>query len=343
MLARLAALLVALLAIVLSTLIVAGFAGALHPALDSLAHFRVHLAALSVPAGLALALLYGWREGLAAALPSVLALASAMPAYWPAPVAAPAGPVYTALHVNLRFDNSDQAALLSVIAGANADVLLLAEVSEAWRARLAPLRAAFPHRIDCPGRGRVGGTAILSRRAFAAPGACHGAGALAVAVVDFGGRAVTLAETHLDWPWPHRQAERVAALVPAFAALPPASLLAGDFNAAPWSATAARIAAAGRLKPVPGLGATWFPVIGAARLARLGLPLDQAMLGTGLDLIEATTLAAPGSDHRALRLRFAVKSAAPAVTVALPYQAASMSWRSWSRPAASWPPLVARR
>ncbi|MGO4832083.1 AP endonuclease, partial [Rhizobiaceae sp. 2RAB30] len=125
----------------LSLPLVAGFFGAWHPALDSMAHFRAHLAVAVAIAALP-SLFFGyWKEAamsivLAAATFATLSHGTPLPGL--GAVDAAAGPVqgdravYRLLQLNLRFDNPTPEKVLSLIGRTRPDVITLEEVSEAW-------------------------------------------------------------------------------------------------------------------------------------------------------------------------------------------------------------------
>src|SRR5690606_41338760 len=50
---------------------------------------------------------------------------------------------------------------------------------------------------------------------------------------------------HLHWPWPFSQSRQIDDMAPLLAETAQTAILAGDLNATPWSAAAARIADAG--------------------------------------------------------------------------------------------------
>ena len=211
------------MAMLVSLPLVAGFFGSVHPALDSIGHFRLHLAALMILFA-ALALVGSmWRQGLAAIAFGLAAIGTAMgiqifpeagqanAAFQPRVENAP---VYRLLHMNLRFDNAEPGKVLSMIGRLRPDVLTLNEVSAMWREKLDLISAAYPHRIICNMDNRSGGVAILSLRPFAEDSApqCLDGGTMALATVDFGGRAVQVGALHLHWPWPFSQRYQIDGL-----------------------------------------------------------------------------------------------------------------------------------
>ncbi len=301
----------------LALLTLLGFGGRLHPALDSLGHFRLQFGVLLLVFAVALLARRRWRTGLGSAAGAALALFTVAPHLGTPRIGAAQAtaeaqrPVYRLLQLNLRFDNDDQSGVLATIARADADVITLQEVSAPWRERLKLVAARYPHQLVCGSARRGGGPAILSRRPFAGAVSpvthCPIRGMLAVAPVDLGGRAITVASLHLGWPWPHRQPLQLDWLDAMDDGQFAPDLLAGDFNAAPWSETARRVRARTRLGQVEGIGLTWLHHALPAKLRPwIGLPIDQIMTGAAIEPLSAHTLPDAGSDHAPLLLEFSV-------------------------------------
>lgn len=311
--------------IVLSLPLVGGFFGRLHPALDSFAHFRVHLAVLLIL--FALLSLTGtfWRQGLAAIAFGVAAIttvtgSSFLPGLGPVQAAFQpkddAGPVYRLLHMNLRFDNPEPGRVLSLIGRLRPDVITLNEVSAIWAEKLDLISSAYPYRIVCTMENRAGGVAILSLRPFAEDNAatCIDGGTFAVATVDLGGRFLEIGALHLHWPWPFNQSRQIAGLAEPLGAMAETALLAGDLNATPWSAAAARIVEAGAMTPVGPVGPTWLYRLLPESLRFAGLPIDQVFAKGDVVVHSAHTLEAAGSDHLPVLVEFSLRPVAPAPT-----------------------------
>ncbi len=289
-----------------------GYLGYLHGAFDSFSHFRIHVAAgllLLVP----LLWLLAFRvEAVFALLFGATAIATTLSWQTP-PMAAsaqaepPAAPVFRLLQVNLRFDNAAPTELLSLIGRVGPDVITLNEVSAMWKERLRPLQAAYPHQIVCPHPAPIGGTAILSRRPFAEGTApeCHDRGSLAIASIDFSGRIAEIAALHLGWPWPFEQPWQIPHLVGPLSRLGDTAMLAGDLNSAPWSHSVRRIAAAGDLRVLRGIGPTW--LVGAMPdfvRRSIGLPIDNVMVKGGVVPLALRRLDDVSSDHLPVLLQF---------------------------------------
>lgn len=285
-----------------------GLLGWLHPAFDSLSHFRLHLAALLVVGATGL-ISAGFRREAFAGLALATAAFFVTPGTWLDMVAgnqakASATPderaTYRLLHLNARFDNPDPERFLSLIARIRPDVVTVNEVSAMWRQRLETLAAAYPHTIICDARGLVGGVAILSRRPFARGTSpeCLDGGTLAVASVDFAGQPVSVAALHLYWPWPFEQPEQIDRIAPRLSDLPDAAILTGDFNAARWSETVRKVAASARMEDAGPVGPSWLPLALPDTLRRsVGLGIDHVLAGTGLVVTRVERADDVGSDH----------------------------------------------
>lgn len=282
-----------------------GFLGRLHPAFDSFTHFRLHLAIALVGAALA-AMVVGQRAAGALALAfAAAAFATIWSAQWSShrnaasAAAGAAPPAYTLLQLNLRYDNPDHAAVLSLIARRRPDIITLNEVSQAWAEALERIREAYPHRIICPFPNGRWGSAILSRRPFAEgiEPMCLDRGAMAVAAIDLGGRHLDAAALHLSWPWPFEQAWQLRNLSPRLAELHGPALLAGDLNATPWSATVGKVMEAGGLHRVGPAGMTWLHRRLPRWLLPLGLAIDHVFAKGEVQVLSVETLEDVGSDH----------------------------------------------
>ena len=303
-------------AMLVSLPLVMGFFSSAHPALDSLAHFRLHLAVVMILAA-ALSLVGSmWRQGLAAILFGVAAIATTQgvqihpvfgqvhAAFQPRDETAP---VYRLLQLNLRFDNAEPGKVLSLIGRVRPDILTLEEVSSPWAQKLDLLADAYPHRIVCRPESGGWGVAILSMRPFAADPQCIVGGVLATASIDLNGTPIEVGALHLHWPWPFDQASQIDDLLAPLGAFPDTALLAGDLNAAPWSNSARRIAGAGAFQPVRIPGPTWFYRRLPEALRFTGLPIDHVFAKGGVTPHSARTLEAVGSDHLPILVEFSLQ------------------------------------
>ncbi|WP_292242720.1 endonuclease/exonuclease/phosphatase family protein [Mesorhizobium sp.] len=312
--------------LVFSVPLVAGFFGTLHPAFDSFAHFRVHLAVLMALCALPLLATSFRLQAATALLFAVAAFATtsnALPVtrLWPVQAAYEAKPgdqtaiypgdqkIYHLLQMNLRFDNPTPEKVLPLIGRTQPDVITLDEVSEMWEAKLGLLASDYPYRILCPYPNGVFGVALLSRRPFAAgtQPRCDGRGAMAIATVDFGQTSVDVAAVHLTWPWPRNQSRQIGGLSQEFASLGETAIMAGDCNAVPWSAAVRRVADLGKLTVGPSPGPTWLYDKLPDFLRFTGLPIDQVFSKGAVLIHSVSRLEDTGSDHLPVMVEFSLR------------------------------------
>ncbi|MDR7031754.1 endonuclease/exonuclease/phosphatase family protein [Mesorhizobium sp. BE184] len=305
-----------------SVLLMIGLFGDVHPAFDSFAHFRAHLAVAS--AVLAVLLLFG-RFRLYALAGVVFAIAcftttSTMladlglgPVQARFEVRSDEQPVYRLLQMNLRFNNPTPVKVLSLVGRIQPDVITLDEVSDMWKGKLQLLSHAYPYQLICPYPNLVFGVAILSRRPFkeGTEPACFARGALAVAAVDLGGTTADVAAIHLSWPWPFEQPWQLSHLAEPLSRLGETAIMAGDCNATPWSAAVRRVARAGGLKIMASAGPTWQYMKLPEMLRFAGLPIDQVFSKGDIFVNSIRTLASTGSDHLPVLVEFSIKQQAP--------------------------------
>jgi endonuclease/exonuclease/phosphatase (EEP) superfamily protein YafD len=317
---KLLVLLAFLATILLSLPLIAGFFGEVHPAFDSFAHFRVHLAVLLVLAAFPLLLVRSFRwHGLLAALfgSAAILTVTGMPGLGPVQASYQPkdmlSPVYRLLQLNLRYDNPEPGKVLSLIGRIRPDVVTLNEVSAMWADKLALLSSAYPYRTVCTINNHAGGVALLSLRPFAddAEGRCLEGGIFATATVDLGGRSVEIGALHLHWPWPFSQSYQIDNITPLLTAMPETSILSGDLNATPWSAASARIADASGMKAAGPTGPTWLYRMLPEFLRFAGLPLDRIFAKGEVAVHSVTKLEAVGSDHLPVLVEFSLEAAQP--------------------------------
>ncbi|MDU8928442.1 endonuclease [Alisedimentitalea sp. MJ-SS2] len=283
-----------MLAVVACLSVVAGFAGALHPAGDSLAVFQLPLSVVA-----AIAVIWtGWSRWLR--WPLALALTGLIGFH----VASGIKPAdasetgYALYQKNLLFVAGDRSSLVADIRASGATLVTLQEVTRRNRAVLDNLKADFPAQHFCP-FARVGGVAVLSRLPKV-PGSerCAERDGLAAMQVEGPDGPVWVVSLHLHWPWPYGQTDHVARLEPVLRGLEGPMLIGGDFNAVAWSHAVSRIEA----------------VSGTRRLGHHLVTFQLPRLGMwiGIDHVlsnlpggaRTETRAALGSDHFGVLARF---------------------------------------
>lgn len=304
-----------LAAVAVSVPLVLGFLGAAHPALDSFAHFRAHLAVLMGLLALPLLFTSLKREGAMVLLFAILAFGTTLGVTREflggsgAAKTEVSGARYSLVQINLRYDNPEPKGVLQMVARERPDVIAYEEAGPEWGKWLGILQGGYPHRLDCHNAATGLSVGILSRRPFAEnrQTACAGDGKLAMAPVDFGGSVVTVAAFHSWWPWPGEQAQLIDAISPELQKIQGPRIMAGDFNAVPWSHAVHRMEQASGTRALSGIGGTWMADILPVTLAPyLGLPIDQILVSHEIEAPQVSAREDAGSDHLPVRLDFSV-------------------------------------
>ena len=146
-----------------------GFLGFIHPAFDTIAHFRWHFALLLLGLAIIGLMMKIRRAPLILLLFAIIGVwqSGAGNRIEPLPQAvsaeiAGAGNI-SLLHYNLRFDNPRMDDVLAMIAKENPDILSLNETSRNWMPRLETLNERYPYRFHCPEWNAIGGSMIFSK------------------------------------------------------------------------------------------------------------------------------------------------------------------------------------
>lgn len=133
---------------------------------------------------------------------------------------------------NVRNDNASTADLFLDIGAADVDAVMLQEVSNVNRDLLKMLQDEFPFQHLCPGNSS---TALLSKSPFVDVPRCSNSRAFLLAPIEIGSQKVWLGSIHLHWPWPSNSKAAEMETWSALKELDGPIVVAGDFNAPPWS------------------------------------------------------------------------------------------------------------
>jgi endonuclease/exonuclease/phosphatase (EEP) superfamily protein YafD len=228
-----------------------------------------------------------------------------LPVWWSAEAPASAAGI-NMIQFNLSFRNPRPKAVADFIRAADADIVTLQEVTDKTVKVLELLAKDYPTRIRCR-YARVGSVAVLSRLPAAkgkAQGCVDGQGMTWIRVVA-GGQELTVASVHLHWPWPFQQYRQIGELERYLRELPRPVLLAGDFNAAPWSHAVDRIAKASGASVAPGLRFS-FDIEFNDWAPPLPIPIDHILLPGDVTPLDVRLGPELGSDHRPIVARLAL-------------------------------------
>jgi endonuclease/exonuclease/phosphatase (EEP) superfamily protein YafD len=286
----------------LALVTLAGFLGGVFPWMDAFSHLRVQYA-------IAAATLVGgglWTGPkrlvpVAAALMAVNLITVAPYLSFSPAEAATSG--LKIVSVNLLAHNQRTGEVLDFLRREDADIIVLQENTPHWVRALETLKDVYPHQIsqtECQ-KMQLCQVMMLSKNPWSEARASliddTGAAFVWAKFPDLG---LTVATTHLNRPFWTRgvaQSVQIEALAKRVRQLDGPLLLAGDFNATPWSAAYARlIEVAGIRRAGRGLNVTW----PAWLWPFSGIPIDHVFTKGMTGSIDVRTGSANGSDHRAL-------------------------------------------
>ncbi|MFM7109329.1 MAG: endonuclease/exonuclease/phosphatase family protein [Planctomycetaceae bacterium] len=303
----------AVAAALLLAVTVAGSCGAGHWLLDLASHFRGYwLVAAAVGAVLALrrprsvafaCCLLALAGNAWAMLPFWMPPSTVLPAAAAAATTPDADPVppLELVSANLHRLNADKSRAVAWLRDRRPDVAVLLEIDAAWAANLSSLDDIYPHRIVEPREDNFG-IAVLSRWPLTGGTVTSLGGAphpVIVTTVRFHDRGVRLFAIH---PPPPKSAAHaatlrthLAAVAAAAAAAPRPCIVAGDFNATPWSLPYRVFAARSGLRDTAtgrGVQPTW-----NARLPAPRIPIDHVFASPEMAVLRRTVGPDVGSDH----------------------------------------------
>ncbi len=226
------------LAAIALLVLVASFLGRVHPLGDSLAVFRLPLAAVTLILFALVPMRWMWRlTGVAVPLGALsgIGLILAMPGLrFP-------DHQTTVYQKNLWYRNPQIETVAEDIRVAGAEIVTLQEVSTANEPVLEALNDIYPTHLHCAFSQQSGAAVLTSFPASNVDPICsQGRGMAAIKVVGPEG-PLWLVSLHLHWPWPYRQRDQLESLLPVLEGLDAPVVLGGDFNMVPWSSAVARV------------------------------------------------------------------------------------------------------
>ena len=205
-----------------------GFAGAVHPAADTLSLVRMPLGAVC----LLMALLRGL--GAMRVVLLVAGLAAAVTTVPPWFAGQPGGEL-TLYNKNLWYRNPELPALAADIVASGAEVVTLQEVSRSTNALLDILVQDYPHQHLCD-FNRWAGIAVLSKHPIADQ-TCSSRRAAAAAQIIKDDQLVWVVSVHLQWPFPYLNKATSTAVTDVLERLDGPVVVGGDFNIFPWASS----------------------------------------------------------------------------------------------------------
>jgi endonuclease/exonuclease/phosphatase (EEP) superfamily protein YafD len=278
-----------------------GLLNSFHPLADSASHFRLHLTTLMAVAMIAFLLAMAWRWASIALLATVLGIAGLWRGLPSTVTVQSSAPEIRMVQFNTLFKNPKPEVSTQWINDQTPDIVTLQEVSTNTMAIFDKLSVQMRSSVTCKFAG-IGGVAILSKFPKVAEKCIEGQGLVWMQVMAHG-KPVTVASLHLHWPYPYRQWQQIDNLKAEFKAMPRPVVLAGDFNAAPWSEAVRRVTEATSTELKSGTRFT-------LRMGAYGfgpyavLPIDHVLFDASATDISVNVGPPIGSDHLALFARF---------------------------------------
>ncbi len=284
----------------------AGFMGGLVWWLDLAAHFRVQLLIGAVALSLVFSVLCRYRWAVVLVVVTLVNAATVAPLYFanatPAQGDADVGSTRL-LIANLNSGNRDYASLIALVGEERPDILLLLEVNAPWLVALQALTKDYVHVCECS-RPDNFGVAVFSRLPFEHAGILRlGSAGLPSVEVHVKPKGRSLLRIVLTHPLPpmrggmaRERDEQLLAVAEYTQALGPGVVVAGDFNATPWSSIFGElIERSGLQDSMRGYGpqASWPATVpGLFRI-----PIDHCLYSTDLQVIDRRLTRGIGSDH----------------------------------------------
>lgn len=198
---------------------------------------------------------------------------------------------------NLHFENGDTTRLRAMVDGEAADLVFLAEIGPVAARELAAW-SGWPHQVRLP-RSDPFGLALVSRHPITGLKLEESASGVPLlrATIDWQGATIVVSVVHpmppLSAAFGRERDQVLADEASQHARHGRPALMAGDFNASPWSGAFAGPAAAGFLRASPAFPGTWH-----AGLHWVGIPIDHVMASSHWTLLSSRVGPDIGSDHR---------------------------------------------
>ena len=284
--------------------VVFGLAQDIHPFFDAFSQFRLHAVALLLLALPVLLIARRIFSGLLVIGVAVFALVQTQPflsgALQAQGAAHSESSALRVVQINLWHRNVFNERIVDVLRAADADVLLLQEVSDRNMPAVEALVASHPNIMICRNRQQPGQTAVLTRLPLNGDGAkfCHPTKSFASMNVMWREQQVTVASLHLSWPWPLSQHRQITEMRDTLTGLQGKTfVIGGDFNANPWTNTVQRVALASGGEIARRMLLSWGPGHPQERERNMRfLSLDQTIT-SGFTVAERRPLPTVGSDH----------------------------------------------
>lgn len=288
------------------------------PAFDLINHLLPIWLLGGIVAAIAIVICRGWSRTLVAgsaviavsALPPLIREGFGNTRVAGDPARTGSAPSLKLVQFNVLKDNRTPEAVAAWVRHERPDIVTMEETLGSSRAILRQLRPLYPYQVSCLSRMRCS-TVILSREAPSASGGLargdpENRQALSATWMrfDHGGHPFTVIAVHMMRPWPWGDQESGRLMLAAFLDTIDRNrtIVAGDFNAAPW---AVAMRAQDGLIALPRYthGPTWPAMIDGIDTSPI-LPIDHVYAGSGWRVRSIKRGPHLGSDHLPLVVSF---------------------------------------
>ena len=275
---------------------------------DSVSHFRIHLIILLLVLVFLMAIL-GYRKHSAAGITVVVLGIISISPYIMTNKLHAEEIVYKELKLmqfNLLFMNRKLNTVAKLARDRDVDVITLQEVNKRTIRLLKILKKDYPYQVWCSFQS-VGGVAVLSRLPLVKGKAkgCMSNKGTAWLRIKLGKQAVTITSLHLHWPYPFSQYDQVSRLEREFSNVLQPIIVAGDFNATPWSHAVDRLAKVTQTEVTQGLRFSFYLNMSGI-IFPVGLPIDHVLLPNNFKVKNIELGPKAGSDHSSVFASIAV-------------------------------------
>jgi endonuclease/exonuclease/phosphatase (EEP) superfamily protein YafD len=275
----------------------AGLLAPLFEPFDTINHLRLHFLETAVALVVVFSLLRARRLAMGAFALALVNMVLAAPAFALTATAKRGGQELRLVTLNAWGENAEPRRIEAYLRRQNADIVLILEAGETLAPMLETLRDLYPYRVDCI-QDQLCRLALLSKRQTIEPRAVLRGDANPPAIVarfDVDGRPFTFYGVHMARPFVfNRQRRDVDHLIAALSSIQGPLLVAGSFNATPWSWAMTRLTLATGMVRGRALGATW-PAAPPPMIPQF--LIDHVMVRGGIGIVEVESGAAVGSDH----------------------------------------------
>jgi len=280
----------------------AGFFARFWWMLELTTHFRPHLAVVI----LALAGFWAWRRRwrwvAVCSAGCLLNLLVILPHFFTGRATRASGSsLFRIVSLNVHTSNPQSDLVLSFLREANADIVLLMEVDDAWMQNLAAWSATYPHQVVEPREDNFG-IAVFSRVPWTNSTVMEFGSAgvpSVVADLQLSGRQIHFIGTHPLPPgtasYSAQRNEQLNKLAEHTRGITNAVVLAGDLNTTPWSPCFTDLLKASGLRDgSKGFGASgsWPAFLPAGKI-----PIDHCLMSPEVGVVRRRLGPSVGSDH----------------------------------------------